>query len=61
MYWNVVSSKGIAPDPDKVKAIAEMPPPKDVSGIRILLGAIGFFRRHIKNFATVAAPHKKRC
>lgn len=30
--------------------------PKDVRGIRRFLGAAGFFRRHIANFAKMAAP-----
>ena len=52
----IISSEGISPDPDKVKAINEMPPPKDVTGVRRLLGAVGFFRRHIKGFSAVASP-----
>ena len=30
----IVSSDGIKPNPDKIKAIRDFPPPKDVSGVR---------------------------
>ena len=55
----VVSADGVLPNPNKVKAIKEMKPPKNVREVRRFLGACGFFRRHIKNFATVARPLTK--
>nr|XP_027216507.1 uncharacterized protein LOC113809181 [Penaeus vannamei] len=51
-----ISTNGISPDPDKVRSINELPPPTDVTGVRRFLGCVGFFRRHIPNFATIAAP-----
>jgi len=51
-----VTPEGILPDPDKVRAIAEMPAPKTVRGVRRFLGATGFFRRHVPDYAKVAAP-----
>ena len=52
----IVSANGVAPDPDKVKAISEMSPPRNVKEVRRFLGASGFFRRHVKDYATIAAP-----
>lgn len=51
-----VSGEGIAPDPDKIKSLSEMPAPKNVKEIRRFLGGAGFFRKHIPNFATIASP-----
>ena len=52
----IVSAEGIRPDPDKVRAIADMEAPKDVRAVRRFLGSVGFFRRHVPNFAGIAAP-----
>ena len=34
----IVSKRGIEIDPNKVKAIAEMPPPKNIKELRGLIG-----------------------
>ena len=52
----VVSKEGIRPDPEKVKAIEQIPPPRNVKDVRRFLGAMGFFRRHIPKFAHVSSP-----
>ncbi len=53
---SVVSAEGIAPDPDKVKAIAAMPAPVDKAGVKAFLGMAGYYRRFIGDFAEVMAP-----
>ena len=35
-----MSSAGISPDPDKVKAIADLPAPRNISQIRSFLGMV---------------------
>jgi len=52
----VVSTNGVTPDPDKVTAIASMPAPRNVKEVRRFLLASGVFRRHVANYATIAAP-----
>ena len=37
---HVISSNGIEVDPDKVKAIADLPPPKNVQEVRTFLGMV---------------------
>ena len=39
-----------------IRAIAEMAPPATFTGIRRFLGASGYFRRFIKNYARIAKP-----
>lgn len=51
-----ITSKGILLDPEKVISIREMPPPRNAKGVRRFLGATGFFRRHIHQYAAIAAP-----
>ena len=52
----VISAKGWEPNPDKVKAINLLSPPRNVSEVRSFLGMMGFFRMFIKNFAKIARP-----
>lgn len=35
---HIISEKGVEQDPDKTKAIEEMPKPKDINGVRCILG-----------------------
>ena len=46
-----ISKRGIEVDKAKVDAIEKMPCPKDMKGIRSLLGHDGFYRRFIKDFS----------
>ena len=52
----VISEKGIKPDQEKVKIIKELTPPTNVKTARSFLGVIGFYRRYIPNFSTLATP-----
>jgi hypothetical protein len=45
-----ISKRGIEVDRAKVEAIEKMPYPRDVKGIRSILGHAGFYRRFIKDF-----------
>ncbi|PKI69594.1 hypothetical protein CRG98_010007 [Punica granatum] len=45
----VVSEKGIEVDPDKVKAIMELPPPSTVREVRSFLGLLNYIARFIAN------------
>ncbi len=51
-----IDAEGIHPDPDKCRAINDMPTPRTAREVRRFLGAIGFFRRHIKNFSSISSP-----
>lgn len=52
----VVNEHGILVDPEKVSAILNLPTPTNVSGVRRLVGMASWYRRFIRNFASVTAP-----
>ncbi|KAJ0940339.1 putative nucleotidyltransferase, Ribonuclease H [Helianthus annuus] len=53
---HVISSLGVAVDPDKILAIQQWPIPKTVKEVRSFLGLTGYYRRFIKNYASIAGP-----
>ena len=52
----VISEDGIHIDNEKVKAINDMPEPRDSSDTRSFLATIGTWRRFIEGFSIIAAP-----
>ena len=53
---HIVSKEGIKPDPSNVEAVTKMKPPTSVKEVRRFLGMVGFYRRHIQDFARIACP-----
>jgi hypothetical protein len=51
-----ISKRGIEVDRAKVEAIEKIPCPRDVKGIRSILGHAGFYRRFIKDFSKISKP-----
>ena len=51
-----VTAFGIQPQSDKTAAIKEMVAPKDVPGLRALLGLFSYYRKFVPHFSAVAAP-----
>jgi hypothetical protein len=51
-----ISAGGIVPDPDKVQAIAGMPPPSNLKHAHTFLQTCSWFRRFIPNFANISKP-----
>ena len=51
-----LTPEGVHPDPDKVKAIKEMPAPSDKKGIERLLGTINYLAKFIPEMSTMTLP-----
>ena len=47
---------GVKPAEQKVQAITNWPAPTSVKEVQVFLGAVGWYRKFIKNFSTVARP-----
>ena len=51
-----ISANGIAPDPEKIRAVAEWKRPTTEAELRSLLGLASYYRRFDQGFAKVATP-----
>ena len=51
---HIISSHGLRPDPEKLKAVKEFPTPSNQKNMKRFLGLTGYYRRFIKNFAQIA-------
>ncbi len=53
---HVVSEKGISCSPDHISTIKDYPAPTSVTELQMFLGLVSFYRRFIKDFASIAQP-----
>ena len=55
---SLVTREGIKPDPKKLEALRAITPEaiNSVSAIQQFLGFVGYYRKHIKDFALIARP-----
>lgn len=58
---HVITSNGLKVDPEKVRAITEMPPPVDVQGVKRFLGAVQYCAKFIPNLSDVSEPLRQLC
>lgn len=52
----VISQDAIKPDPNRIRSIADMPPPTTVPELRSFLGAINFYAKFVKTMHKLRAP-----
>ena len=52
----VIGVDGTSPDPEKTSKVKEWPVPKTVRDVRSFIGFANYYRRFIKNFASIAKP-----
>lgn len=53
---HIVSSQGVSPDPDKVKAVADWPVLQDVHDVQCFMGLCNYFRKFIPGYAQMVRP-----
>jgi len=53
---HVISKEGISIDPAKIATVVDWPRPSNVMEVRSFLGMTGYYRRFVKDFATIASP-----
>jgi hypothetical protein len=51
-----VTSEGVKPDPQKVKAVKEFPIPNNTTDVKSFLGLAGYYRKFIPHFSNIAKP-----
>jgi hypothetical protein len=56
LLGHIISQKGIQMDPDKAKAILEMPPPTTEKQVRSLLGRLQYISRFIARLTPICEP-----
>ena len=53
---HLITSKGLKPDPEKVRAILDMPKPTNVSGVRRILGFVTYLSKFSPKLSDICEP-----
>ena len=53
---HIISGDGVRCDPDKIKAVKEWKPPRNLRQVRSFVGLVNYYRRFIRNYADLAIP-----
>ncbi|RVE62485.1 hypothetical protein OJAV_G00157530 [Oryzias javanicus] len=56
---HVLSEKGLKPDPEKVRAIQNMPAPEDKAALQRFTGLLQYLSKFIPNLSDISAPLRK--
>ncbi len=53
---HIVSKEGFRPDPGNIEAITKMKEPTNLKEVRMLIGMVGSYRKHVLDFSKIASP-----
>ena len=53
---HVITAEGVSADPDKIRAIVDMPPPQDVHEVRRFCGMVQYLAKFLPSLSEVANP-----
>ena len=53
---HIISRKGVSTDPAKIDKVVRWPTPKSAKDAQQFLGLAGYYRRFVRDFATIAKP-----
>lgn len=56
---HVLSSEGLKPDPEKIKAVIDMPKPENTTAVHRLLGVVTYLAKFMPNLSTVSEPLRR--
>ena len=55
-FGHLVGKDGIKAHPDKVKAIAQLPPPSNITELRMIMGMFNYLSKFVPHMATLLKP-----
>jgi len=53
---HIIMAGGVKPDPTKVAAILQIPPPQDIPGVKRLCGMVQYLTKFLPNLANDLRP-----
>ena len=56
---HLITSKGLKPDPEKARAILDMPKPANVSGVRRIIGFVTYLSTFLPKLSDICEPLRK--
>ncbi|CAC5394823.1 unnamed protein product [Mytilus coruscus] len=56
---HLVTSEGFKPDPEKIRAVMDMPKPADVSGVRRIIGFVTYLSKFLPKLSDICEPLRK--